>query len=366
MNEEIYCPNKDCSNHRNPLKNSSWYWKKGFYSTKRNGKTQRYQCKECKRTFDLNYFTIDYYVHRHLSPSKILNHLVSGSGIRDMGRAFKCNPKVITHRIQRLSRQINAICSHEISQLELTESVAADGLENFILSQYFPTNINVLLGSQSQFLYTFNAYHFRRKGKCTEEQKKTKKDLYEIAYFEERAPSKRFREILDFLSDKVKTSSRDSFILDTDECPIYSYQFNKHPTLGEKVTHRKTNSKRERNFQNKLFPCNYMDRQIRKDLAEYIRETVQLGRNINNSMDRFTCYSFWHNFIKPYRINRKKSPFLFHAQAAGFSLDEIEEIKQRVFEGIKTREELATKYMTDFQKRHRERKLVNPLNKAAV
>ncbi len=366
MSEQLYCPNPRCRNHNHLLEDDSWMRKKGFVMTKRDGKVQRYQCKECLVTFSLSYFSIDYYAHKNLSYPKLLNHLVSGSGIRDMARAMKYSPCLISNRIRRLSERVTAFCAKEIHDLELRESVAADGLENFILSQYFPTNVNVLVGQRSQFIYTFNALHFKRKGICTDEQKKKKAELYESARFEKGAASRRFREILDFLSEKAESSSLKSFILDTDEHPVYRYQFDHHESLSCKISHRTTNSQVERNYQNKLFSCNYIDRQIRKDLAEYVRETVQFGRNMNNSMDRFNCYCFWHNYLKPYRINRKKRKYEYHSLAAGFALDQIKDTVQDVFYGIRKKDEDFIEYLTDYQKAHWNRDLVNPLNRKAV
>ena len=366
MSNQIYCPNPKCINHSHTPENNSWIRKKGFVETKRDGKVQRYQCKICLSTFSLSYFSIDHYVHRKLSYPTLLNHLVSGSGIRDMARAMHSSPNMITNRIRRLSRRITSVCPKEIHDLELSESVAADGLENFILSQYFPTNINILAGQRSQFIYTFNAYHFKRKGACTDEQKKRKSELYESAFFEKGAASRRFREILHFLSEKSEKSSLPFVFLDTDEHPIYRYQFEQYEFLSPKIRHRRTNSRIERNYQNKLFPCNYIDRQIRKDLAEYIRETVQFGRNMNNSMDRFSCYCFWHNFLKPFRINRRKRKYLTHSHAAGFTPEKNREITYEVFHGNRKREVEFVEYLTDFQKAHWTRTLLNPLNKKAV
>ena len=366
MFHQIYCPNPQCQNYSHAPGNSSWLRKKGYVTTKRDGKVQRYQCKKCLRTFSLSYFTIDHYVHKKLSCPKLLNHLVSGSGIRDMARSMKCSPAVITNRIRRMSERILSVCAKEIHDLDLEESVAADGLENFILSQYFPTNINILVGQRSQFIYTFNAYHFKRKGTCTEKQKSKKLSLYKSARFEKGSASRRFRELLEFLSNKAECSTMKSIILDTDEHPIYRYQFEHNRSLSHKIHHRTTNSKIERNYQNKLFPCNYIDREIRKDLAEYIRETVQFGRNMNNSMDRLTCYSFWHNFLKPYRINRSKRKYEYHSQAAGFTLETRKKIIGDIFYGIKKRNEDFIEYLTEYQKAHWERSLVNPLNVKAV
>ncbi len=366
MADQLYCPNRECRNHNYPPQEDSWIRKKGFVTTKREGKVQRYQCRSCLTTFSLSYFSINYYTHRKLSYPRLLNHLVSCSGIRDMARAMNCSPGLITNRITRLSKSITSVCAKKNYELELFESVAADGLENFILSQYFPTNVNILVGQKSQFIYTFNAYHFKRKGACTINQKKRKSEIYAAALFEKRAASNRFREILDYLSEKADRSPIKSVFLDTDEHPVYYYQIKNHKALSPKIYHRRTNSRAERNYQNKLFPCNYIDRQIRKDLAEYMRETVQFGRDMNNSIDRFTCYCFWHNFLKPYRINRKGRKYEHHSQAAGFTMNEIKKIVQDAFGGIRRREKDFMPYLSDYQKAHWNRLLVNPINKKAV
>ncbi|MDC7223930.1 MAG: hypothetical protein PQJ60_09330, partial [Spirochaetales bacterium] len=210
-------------------------------------------------------------MHKKIPMGKLLNHLVSSSGIRDMSRVFTCHTDVIQHRIRALARRIMTVTSRELVGLELREDVAADGLENFIQSQFFPTNLNVLVGHDSQFIYNFNAYYFKSKGAMTDEQKEKREKLYEVAQFEEGAASARFKELLDFLAEKTNESSLESFILDTDENPIYSSQYGKHEELQKKVVHRTTNSQVFRNYQNKLFPCNYIDRQTRKDQAEYVR-----------------------------------------------------------------------------------------------
>jgi len=283
-----------------------------------------------------------------------------------MARNHRCSPGLILNRIQRLSQRISAVYSREIKDLELTENVAADGLESFVLSQYFPTNINILVGQESQFVYYFNSFHFRRKGRCTEEQKIKKHKLYKIASFEEKATSKRFKDLLNFLAKKVEESSMEKFILDTDEHKVYLTQFRKHPFIMKKVSHRRTNSKVKRNYQNKLFACNYIDRQIRKDLAEHVRETVQFSRNMNNSMDRFTCYSFWHNFIKPFRINKSKSLYDSHAEVAGFSREKIKNIVSEVFQGLTMPLFRIFENLNPFQKMQWSRDIVNPMNISMV
>ena len=362
-----HCPNRKCSNFNHPDPKHQWYRKKGFEVRKLRGTIQRYQCKSCHRTFDLNYFSMDFYLHRKISYKSIFHSLITCSGIRDMARHFHCTTKVIQNRIRRLSQKIMILSSQIISQMELKENLAADGLESFILSQYFPSNINILAGSRSQFIYYHNAYYFKRKGKTTREQKKKLKELYKEAFFEKGGASRAFRELLITLEDLLDRSDLDQMILDTDENPIYSGQFKAYGGLHSRVTHRLTNSKEERNQNNKLFPCNYIDRQIRKDMAEHVRETVQYARNMNPSMERFAIYRFWHNFMKPFREkHRRKGYGLTHGEVAGISRERIMELVSRVMDGRRILLDPDEVPFTSFQRRVFDGELPNPLRKAAV
>jgi hypothetical protein len=103
-----------------------------------------------------------------------------------------------------------------------------------------------------------------------------------------------------------------------------------------KLTHRLTNSREERNTNNNLFSCNYCDRMVRKDLAEHVRETVQFARDHNCSMERFTLYQFWLNFMKPYRIKRKDYVVSkTHCEAAKIPSEKREAILKRAFKGYR-------------------------------
>lgn len=67
--------------------------------------------------------------------------------------------------------------------------------------------------------------------------------------------------------------------------------------------HQKIPSRRPRTRTNPLFTVNYLDRQLRKDLAEHVRETVRFARNVCNSMERLWVAIGEHNFYKRFRTN---------------------------------------------------------------
>ena len=88
-----------------------------------------------------------------------------------MGRILTASPTCITNRISRLARQAIAVHVELLSQLALSEDLVADGFESFAVSQYFPNNIQVLVGKESQYWLFSDFAHLRRKGRMTEYQK---------------------------------------------------------------------------------------------------------------------------------------------------------------------------------------------------
>ena len=66
---------------------------------------------------------------------------------------------------------------------------------------------------------------------------------------------------------------------------------------------------------------NYLDREIRKDLHEHVRESVCFGRNVNRQMERLALYLFYHNFLKEHRTRWRG---VSHAMVAGDESWEIE------------------------------------------
>ena len=369
MERNYYCPRKECSNHANPPTYQNWYRLFGYYTTKLYGTQPRYQCRKCGKTFTDMTFSINYYVKRRINYRTLLNQQISGSGINDMARQMKCTTETVQNRIRRLSHQIQGTLAINLHDLKIEEDLSADGLESFVESQFFPTNINILVGSKSQFIYFYDSYYFRRKGRMTEKQKDKKDILYQSACFEERAPSRAFEQLLDQFNKIWDRNLKKKILFDTDENPIYQNTMKKHKELQESIKtglleHRLTNSKKERNRANKLFPCNYCDRMVRKDLAEHVRETVQFARDHNCSMERFSLYVFWLNFMKPYRIKSKnKKQAKTHGEAAHITRKVRRDILKQVWKGDRVTLEKAKPDLSLYSEKLWRNRLVTPTGK---
>ena len=115
---------------------------------------------------------------------------------------------------------------------------------------------------------------------------------------------------------------------------VQARNFNKDINLlvkQNKLKHIRINSKLPRTILNPLFSVNYLDRQIRKDMANHVRETVCFSRNVNNCMERLMVYFMYHNYFKIYRENNKRKDKRTHAEVAGLDKKVLNEGIKNIF-----------------------------------
>ena len=329
-----FCPNPACENHHRP-KRSRWYQKRGQYLTTTFGSIPRFQCKSCRRGFSSQTFSLDYYAKRRLNYHTIYNRINAGAGVRNIARDLKVKDAAITNRINRMAR--NAILANQmiLSTLPFKEDLVIDGLQNFCVSQFFPDNYTVVVGKTSQFIYDCDYATLRRGGRMTSTQRLRRAELEKRFRPPGRAVEHSFRRLLGMIRERRKVE--DPLILYTDEKKDYQRGFwGKGGFEGELFSgrwrHHMTNSKMGRNQANPLFPVNYVDREIRKDMASQARETVQFPRNASNAMLKMALYCFDHNLRKPYRIGDREKRKLRHAQAAGLERWVIDRVLSDFFE----------------------------------
>ena len=315
-----FCGSPECRHHAREGKEPySQFVAWGSYSTKAFGKVLRFRCTCCGTTFSVQTFKPDYYVKRVISYENIARRLSSGESLSAIGRATGASTDTISNRISRAARQALAFESGQASTRHPQEDLAADGFESFCRSQYFPNNITILVGSSSQFVYAADHATLRRKGRMTDAQKVRRKELERFFRPDPKGVERTFarvaRESLRVLSD----GGRPALTLWTDEHQAYPRAIEKSPCLCAlrdqgRLVHRTISSRAARTWDNPLFPVNYIDRELRKDLHEHVRETVCFGRNANCQMERLSLYLWWHNYRKPHRTRGDSRS---HAVVAG-------------------------------------------------
>jgi transposase-like protein len=331
-----FCPHRTCPHHdRDHPSEQRWWVRIGSYPNAHCGAQQRYRCKACGHTFSPRTFSVEYAVKRPLDLQRLVRCITSASGIRDIAREFAVSEKVVLNRLARLARQAIGLSATLRRTLRLREDLVADGFESFVASQYFPHNITLLVGMHSQYLYGIDYAQLRRKGRMTEGQKRRSEELDRCFPIPSGELTRSFTRIVSLLTELWRTRPTPyQLCLHTDEHRVYRRVLACDRELSRAASrglfsHLRTSSKLPRTTANPLMSVNYYDREIRKDQANHVRETVQWSRDVNNCMDRMWLYAAWHNCWKRWRINSRDPAT--HAEHAGLEREVVEPEKQRFF-----------------------------------
>ena len=309
-----FCPRRSCPQHWIDSSHPTRWWSKaGHYRCAREGLVQRFVCKQCGHRFSESSFSIDYFAKRRISYRRVLGLLTSSVSIRATARLLHTSPGAVTSRITRLARQALAVHASLGQSFALDEPLVADGFESFSVSQYCPNNFNLLVGSRSQYVYSLTVATLRRSGRMTAAQRMRRQALERIDRADSGELALRFSELLETATDLWQSVAPAARVLLTDCHLVYPRALAQIP-LGA-VTHHRISSRLARTTTNRLFSVNYIDREIRKDLAEHHRQTVCFARNAALSLQRMWIYLVHHNYCKDYRISPRCR--LTHAEQAG-------------------------------------------------
>lgn len=307
-----FCPNPDCPYHdRQNAHNLHWFINYGSFPTKTRGIITRFLCSTCGKSCSTQTFSIDYWTHRYVDYRTIDDRLNGCSGYRQIARSLGVSYSLLRNRLLRLARNYLNAFDASFASFPLEEDIAFDGFESFVGSQYTPNNFNIAVGTKSLVPYLCSMTLFRRKGRMTDAQRKRRDRLDRV-----------WRPRSNSLVDQCKESFRDlvslylnrgtltPFTLHTDEKKEYVRALERLTETRHLITigamsHRTISSRAARIRSNPLFPVNYLDREIRKNSAAHVRETVRFDREVNMSVSRMAITLGFHAFRKPFRIDNK-------------------------------------------------------------
>lgn len=327
-----FCPNRACEYHTGEPHHQRWFVKRGTHPNRRLGPVQRFQCLSCRKTFSTRTFSVHFATHHLIDLKRLLLAINAAAGIRDLARWFGVSEKVILNRLSRLARQAIAVHSQLRTTMTLQEDLVADGIESFVGSQYWPNAFTLLVGAQSQYLYSVDYAQLRRKGRMTEAQRRRRDELNARVAVAAGQTERSFARILTEVGYLWSQSpSRQRLVLATDCHKSYRRVIEGDREVSRlhetgRFTHHRIESTRPRTRSNPLFSVNYFDREIRKDQACHVRETVQWSRDTNNAMERMWLYGVFHNCFKRRRINGHDPRT--HAEHAGVRAGVIGRLKR--------------------------------------
>ncbi|TVR60118.1 MAG: hypothetical protein EA426_05705 [Spirochaetaceae bacterium] len=318
-----FCPNPCCLYHHAPPPEDELWWRDhGRYRTKIAGRIRRLRCRRCGRTFSERTFSTAYYIKVQINLVAALLCLVGGMSLRAIARGLGCSMGSLSNRFARMGRQAAAMHAELAATVSLAEDLCADGFVDFTVSQYFPDVTTVLVGSRSQMIYSLDHGFLRRRGRMTARQRRRRARLERLFRAARSAEKNTFACALAETLERNWNPAR-PLILDTDKNPLYPRALaalaKEIPAIGDpkRFHHRVTSGEAPRTHANHLFPVNYIDRQIRLNLAAHRRQTVCFARNTAATLDRTVLLMCYHNYNKAHRIVDTRPTPSAHAVVAG-------------------------------------------------
>jgi transposase-like protein len=293
------CPNPDCDSHVSP---DPWrFKKKGFHERlTAPHRVQRYLCQHCRRSFSSQTFSPTYWLRKPQLLQPLFLRVLGCSSLRQIAHELDVSHSTLVRLVARLGR--HCLLFHERLRPPLpVEAIVLDGFRAFEFGQYWPFDLNLLVGV-SHYVYGFNEAELRRSGTMRPAQHRKRASL-------ERAhgrpdPQATRRAIQELVGRVVPAAA----------CvELYSDQHRSYPPAlrgldDRDIRHRTTSSKERRTPGNPLFPVNLADLLLRHTGANHKRETIAFSKRRQGALDRAAIWLVWRNYVKSTSENRCDDP----------------------------------------------------------
>jgi transposase-like protein len=295
-----HCPNPDCDSHRDP---HAWrFKKKGFYLRRCvPRRVQRYLCHHCHRHFSSQTFSTTYWLRRPDLLRPLFWRLVGCSGYRQIAREFDASHATIQHQAERLGRHCLLLHERLRPRAGSTEPLVLDGFRTFESGQYWPFDLNLLVGV-SHYVYGFNDAELRRSGTMRPSQRVKRASLE--ARFGRAVPQATEEAVAELVGRIVPEGTMAT--IRSDEHPGYPTAISR--LSGRAIDHETTSSKESRTARNPLFAANLADLLLRHASANHKRETIAFSKRRQGALYRAAVWMVWRNYVKWSSEKRRDPP----------------------------------------------------------
>ncbi|HKX45688.1 MAG TPA: hypothetical protein VJP77_03230, partial [Planctomycetota bacterium] len=283
-----FCPNPACESHE---KSGTWrFRKKGFYERQCSPRRiQRYVCSCCGRSFSSQTFSTTYWLKSPHRLGALFHRLVGCSALRQIAREFGMSHSSVQRQTERLGRHCLLFLEEHRPRGGPAETLVLDGFRTFEHSQYWPFDLNLLVGT-SHYVYGFNDAELRRSGTLRPGQQTRRAELE--TDFGRPDPGATRRAVEELVRRVVPPGAE--VVIASDEHAAYPRAFAR---LRDRVIHhRTTSSKQSRTPRNPLFPANLADLLLRHSSANHKRETIAFSKRRQGALYRAAIFAVWRNF----------------------------------------------------------------------
>jgi hypothetical protein len=261
---------------------------------------QRYLCRSCRRNFSSQTFSTSYWLKYPRLLRPLFHRLVGCSALRQIAREFGLAPSSVQRQSERLGRHC-LLWLEALRPRVPEEPLVLDGFRTFEHSQYWPFDLNLLVGV-SHYVYAFNDAELRRSGTLRPGQRSKRAGL-EAAHGRPHPEATR-RAVEELVGRVVPPGA--SVAIESDEHGAYPQAFAR--LADRRIRHRATSSKESRTPRNPLFPANLADLLLRHASANHKRETIAFSKRRQGALYRAAIWALWRNTLKSRSENRRDEP----------------------------------------------------------
>jgi hypothetical protein len=263
---------------------------------------QRYLCRSCRRNFSSQTFCTTYWLKHPRLLAPLFHRLVGCSALRQIAREFGLAHSSVQRQGERLGRHcllfLEGLRPRDAAP---SEPLVLDGLRTFEHSQYWPFELNLLVGA-SHYVYGFSDAELRRSGTLRPAQRVRRREL-EAAHG--RPHPQATRQAVEELVGRVVPPGTGAEIA-SDEHQAYPRALAR--LADRHIRHRTTSSRASRTPRNPLFPANLAELLLRHASANHKRETIAFSKRRQGALYRAAIWAVWRNALKSRSENRRDEP----------------------------------------------------------
>ncbi len=295
-----WCPNDACAHHGRP--DGFRYRRAGTFTRKAAPhRIRRFECVACGRWFSTQTFDVTYWKKRPDIQRAVYESLVACSAFRQTGRALRVAGSTVERHAARLGRHCLLYQAEHGPRVAPREPLVLDGLHAFESGKYWPFELNVLVGQESDFFYAVTEAELRRSGSMTAGQKRRRS---EFEGRHGRAEPSATRSAVEALIRLVAPAG-EALVVHSDEHAAYPRAFRR---VSNAIEHHAVTSRRNRNRNNPLFSVDLLDMLLRHCGSNTKRSSIAFSKRRQGAIERAAVTQVWRNFQKRRSERRGDSP----------------------------------------------------------
>jgi transposase-like protein len=285
------CPNPGCPQHLNPT--AAFYRRRGYYQPQcRDEPIPRFKCRMCERGFSRQTFRHDYRDHRPQDNVPVFMLLVSGVGLRQLGRLLKMNAKSVQGKQRKMARTFGFLHENLTPRLPSGRGFLLDEEETYEQASIFPLTMPVLIEKETWFVVATAVGSIRRLA----EPGTLRRARQDLAEKDGPRPDESRIRVQDVLQQLARKVPEGNLLLLTDEKT--SYVTLGKEVFGDRLVHEVTPSTLARGSFNPLFPINTTMAMTRDNCGRLRRRSWLVTKKAERLQHHLLLFTVYRNYVR--------------------------------------------------------------------